>query len=346
MKKIIVLIKKLPGMRTKMDSKKNFFKLTAIIGYNVIILICMLVGMEGLCRWLQIPYRETWTTNINAIAQFDPDLGWSYIPNLSTTVSFGKNKIRVYFDPHGIRIPDPNFRFDYSKPSVLFVGGSFTMGHGLSYEETFPGKLSKETDFPLQVVNLGVQAYGTDQSFLALKKHIARFNTKIVVYTFIYIHIRRNGNYDRRTLFNGARFLGTKPLFTLDKHNKLILKKKPLLYKDYHHSWLWDACKISLGRRIGMFPPYPVELTRVLINEMKKLCEANNAQLLVLYWRRGSHEPENVLDGIDVPKIDLLNSVPPGFDNLIIPEDGHPNAEANEIVAQILSKSIKTLLQK
>jgi len=49
-----------------------------------------------------------------------------------------------------IRIPYPGFRFDYSRPSVLFIGCSFVMGHGLSYEDSFVGQFQNSRENPFQ----------------------------------------------------------------------------------------------------------------------------------------------------------------------------------------------------
>ena len=68
------------------------------------------------------------------------------------------------------------------------------MGHDLSYEESFVGKFEALQEVPYQIVNLGVQGYGSDQALLTLKRYLPKFQTKVVVYTFIEDHILRNGN--------------------------------------------------------------------------------------------------------------------------------------------------------
>ena len=120
------------------------------------------------------------------------------------------------------------------------------MGDGLNYEETFINQFGSIGDISYQMVNLGVQAFGSDQSLLALKRHWKKFNTKVVVYTFIEQHIMRNGNNDRRLLDPNAWFLGTKPLFDYNNDNELYLKKRPCLYKDYLNSFLLDLIKIKM----------------------------------------------------------------------------------------------------
>lgn len=256
-----------------MCHRKSYKRLLFLLLGNLIILLLISVLVEGSLRLFHIPYQVEWIPTENAVAQFDKELGWTYIPNLSKTLKYGAHIKDVHFDKHGIRVPHPTFQFDYSRPSVLFIGCSYTMGHGLSYEESFVGQLGAFNELSYQMVNLGVQAYGSDQALLYLKKYLHRFNTKIVVYTFIESHITRNGNYHRRLLFPHARFLGTKPLFALSREKKLYLVKKTVLYKEYIHSYFLDLFKMRVGRCLGIFPPFPEELTKAIIREMNQYCQ-------------------------------------------------------------------------
>jgi hypothetical protein len=283
-----------------------------------------------------IPYKQAWTPNEYGFARFDPELGWSYIPNKSAFNTIENLKIPVYFDENGIRVPYPGFKFDYSKPSIFFIGGSFTMGHGLLYEESFVGKFSTFKEVPYQVVNLGVQGYGSDQALLTLKKFLPKFNVRIVVYTFIEDHILRNGNYDRRALIPTARFIGTKPLFSLDKNGRLYLKKRPVLYKDYINSYFLDFLKIRIGKILGLFPPYPEKLTQEIIKEMKRYSEENGAHFVVINWRWTEENNARIFQNLDVNVIDTLKDVPSGWSDMRLFGGVHPDAEASKHVAELL----------
>jgi hypothetical protein len=195
---------------------------------NLFLFSFVVILIESAFRFAGIPFKAGYIPNENSFALFDPDLGWSYMPNKSTIHEAGDGKIKVpvSFDDNGIRVQSADIRLDSNQPSVLFIGGSFTMGHGLSYEESFVGKFNAFDEVPYQTVNLGVQGYGTDQAFLALKRHLPMFNAKIIIYTFIEDHIKRNGNYDRRMLIPTAKFLGTKPKFALDDNDDLYLENR------------------------------------------------------------------------------------------------------------------------
>jgi hypothetical protein len=320
-------------------------KSISVIIINIVLLIGVFFIGEVVCRVAGIPYKNNWTPNENSFARFDPELGWSYIPNKSAinTVGGEDDSISnpVYFDENGIRVPYEGFRFDYSRPSILFIGCSITMGHGLSYEETFVGQFGAldKVRNRYQVVNLGVQGYGTDQALLTLKRFIDKFNTKIIVYTFFKFHLRRNSNYDRRQIIKGARFLGTKPLFALDDNGKLYLAKKPMLYKyyDYTHSWLLDLYKMYIGKKLGTFPPQSKDLTRALIKEMKKISDKHGAYFFIINWRWSEKDEDlEFLKGLNIEIVDTLKNAPPNWEKMRILGGVHPDAEASQHVAKLL----------
>ncbi len=314
----------------------RILKLCAI---NILGLCLVFIFLEFGCRLAGVPYAGNIEPSENAIAQFDPELGWSYIPKMSKSQQEESSFWPLHIDERGIRVPSPEFTFDDSQPSVLFIGGSFTMGHGLPYEESFVGQVANCSDMPYQVVNLGVQAYGTDQALLTLKKFLPAFNTKIVVYTFIGAHVLRNGNYDRRQLYPRLNFIATKPLFALNEHHELYLAKKPLLYKDYMHSWLVDALTITIEKRLGVFPPFPVALTQALMLEMKNYCETHGVRFIVLNWRWTPDDYDEIFSQLDVEVIDTLQGVvPEGWKAMRLPQDSHPNAAASLYVSQLLCR--------
>ena len=308
-----------------------------IVAVNVILLSAALIGLEGFCRWRGIPYSAEWTPTENSLAQFDRELGWAYLPNLSKTVNENGHQWPVFTNQDGIRVAAPGTAFDAALPSILFIGCSFTMGHGLPYEESFVGQFAALPEMPLQVVNLGVQAYGTDQAWLALKKFLPKFHARIVVYTFIAEHILRNGNYDRRLLFPTANFLGTKPLFAMNGTRELYLAKPALRYKEYRCSYLWDALQMKVGTRLGWFPPFPKELTQQLMLAMKQTSEAAGAKFVVLNWRWTPEEYREIFDGLDLRVLDTLTNAPPGWSQMRMWQNGgHPTAAASAHAAQLL----------
>lgn len=300
-----------------------------------------LIAMEGLARALHLPFRAKWIPSETPLARFDPELGWSYIPNQSVTQEFGSDQrqVTMYFDDLGCRVATPGDRADRSAPTTLFVGDSYTFGHGVMYEESFVGRLAMRPDFPFQVVNLGVQAYGTDQSLLLLKRQFGKFNTKLVVYTFTSMQIGRNEAYDKRIQHPDDLSLGTKPLFALKPDGSLYLAKKALEFKDYSYSRVWAALQI-LKLRWG--PKPNVRLTRALIQEMKNFVESNGARFVVVDW----YDDPSFPWGLDVDVIRLGANAPAGWPDWIIPGETHPDARANLYASEYIARELQGILAK
>jgi hypothetical protein len=322
--------------------KRLVWTLTTLLGS----LVFTLVVVESVFRLVDYPLKAKWTPSESRLARFDPVVGWSYVPNQSTVQRFAADgrEIVMHFDDIGARIPAPGYRRDPRAPTVIFVGGSFTMGHGVQYEETFVGQIEAMPEFPYQAVNLGVQAFGTDQSLLLLKRHFNKFNTIAVVYTFIGDHIARNANYDRRLLIPDARFLGTKPLFGLRGDGTLYQRRKPVKVDDILCCRLLELVGL-LWVRWG--PPASLELTRALVREMRDYVEANGATFVVVHWPRGrAARGRNAIfprRKIKLHLIDLGVNAPSRWRAWHLPGDRHPDVRAHTYVAKRIVEEFEQL---
>jgi len=302
-----------------------------------------LVAAFGLAEWglrkAGIPYHTTWTPSETAIARFDPLLGWSYRPHLEGVQRQGEHLRPVVTDSHGLRVRSPAHRPDPAAPTLLLVGGSIAFGHGLSWDESLAGRLERRLG--LQVANLGVQAYGTDQALLALQRHHPRFErVEAVVYVFIDDHVLRNGVADRRLLIPFARFAGTKPRFELGRDGRPRLASAPVRYEDHVHSWLVDLVRIRLGGALGLFPPRPTELTGALVAEMGRIADSRRARFLVVHWRSDAEPARTFLRQPGTELVDTGVDPPPGWERMTIPGDGHPDGRAHDHVAGLLATAL------
>lgn len=326
--------------------------LLALLGVLLSLLLGLSASEIGL-RLLDLPFRPSRARAETPLAQFDSELGWAYVPNRYVTQEFGlpSRKVSMHFDEIGSRVGAPGESHDPTAPTVLLVGDSYTFGHGVPYEETFAGRLASRPDFPFQVVNLGVQAYGTDQSLLMLRRHFHRFNTKAVVYTFIDVHILRNSVYDRRLINPRAAFLGTKPQFALQRDGTLHLSRRPIRYEDFHPPRVWSLFQVVMTR----WGPKPsLALTRALVQQMKDYVESNGAMFFMVLWDQGNYfDPPPTLRpgqspfrGMNLNLIDTTAHAPPGWRRWIIPGDGHADARAHAHVADLLFEELESRLQR
>jgi hypothetical protein len=314
---------------------------------SLLAIVAVLAVSEIGLRLFHYPFRLGWTPMEYRISRFDPVLGWSYVPNLSTVQRFGSagREVAIRFDEMGTRIAEHGTRLDPAKPTILFAGCSYTFGHGLPFEETFVGRLAAMPGFPLQAVNLGVQGYGTDQSLLSLRQALPRYNTKVVVYTFLLDHVKRNDNADRRFIFPKARFPGTKPRFAVGRDGTLRQVSEAHRYDDVLDCHVCDLWGLFWAR----FGPEPsMDLTRALVREMKEYVESKGATFVLVLWTNphrleAGRLSEALFPGTNLNVVDAGAGAPPAFAQWMIPGETHPDARAHAYVAEKIAGKLREL---
>lgn len=319
-----------------------------LFGILLVSVLAGLAGSELLLRLLDFPFGVASINNESKLARFDEELGWVSIPSHSAVQTVGSDQRRVdmYFDADGARIPAPNQHYDQNVPSVIFVGGSFTMGHGLSYENSFVGQINKMDFFPFQAVNFGVEGYGTDQAYLMLKRVMKKYNTKAVVYTFIGDHVTRNNYDDPRLFWPNSGFIGTKPLFDLNSQGQIYQTSWPYKFDGAFELRIWQLLQLSW---FVLSPRPSLEVTEALICAMKKYIESEGGKFFIVNWRQWGEAPTWRNTRIEVPcvqVIDLGTEVHEEWESWTIPGDGHPDQRAHMLAAKIISKEIMTMLSE
>ena len=301
--------------------------------------LALAVAELGL-RLANYPFDGSWTPSEAAFARYDADLGWSYLPDRYARQTYGTDprEITMYFDTMGIRAGSPDHAWDWDAPSVLFIGDSFTMGHGVDYEEAFPARAEAAAGRRFQAVNLGVEGYGTDQALLSLQRYIDRFRTRAVVYTYIADHVRRNANADRRLLYPDGNWPGTKPLFGILPDGGAYLKRRPARVADLHTLRLVETAQLAWARWGARPDP---RLTTALVRQLKRLCDARGVRLLVVYWSFAP-DPRGLepLAGTGVDVLDLTRDAPPEWPTWAIPGDWHPSAQAHDRVGRLVAERL------
>ncbi len=120
---------------------------------------------------------------------FSPTLGWELRPNVRTD--------RVTSNSQGLRgsreyAPEP----PAGVRRVLCVGDSFTFGAGLLDDETMPARLEVALNGAgstrWEVLNFGVEGYGTDQQWLYFSERGLGYRPAVVVLSFFELNLERN----------------------------------------------------------------------------------------------------------------------------------------------------------
>jgi hypothetical protein len=139
------------------------------------------------------------------IRRADPVLGWTYAENRVGRGVLGGRMIEYVFDPAGHRVRKAGERVDYAAPSLLFVGESIICGHGVTYDESIPGRAGARLG--LQSADLAVGGYATDQMYLRLRAEWPRYvQPRAVVILFMPSLFHRNLGRDRPHLDPSLRW--------------------------------------------------------------------------------------------------------------------------------------------
>jgi hypothetical protein len=195
-------------------------------------------GMAMIGRYPLLPYRpapeavHAWFKRpAGTYLVADSELGWTVTPRGRTPDGlYGANA-------EGARAPVDRSYGERSPPGrlrLVTVGDSFTHGDGVGIEDTWQRDLERRRA-DLDVVNLGVPGYGTDQAYLRWRRDGARLNPHFALLGIWPEDICRNLNVVRFFLqpAGGFGFL-SKPRFILaegrlETLNLPVLEGEPLV---------------------------------------------------------------------------------------------------------------------
>ena len=268
----------------------------------------------------------------------DPLLGFAHLPGaFKVTLPDGyvfhathnSDSLRVTHPPHA----NPAHS---DKPEIWIFGCSFTHGWSLNDEETFPWLLQEALP-GYEVVNFGVNGFGTLQSFLQFQKALTeRKPPRLVILAYMGGHnIRNTLNRSWRKQLAPQRAWGQwdQPYAYLDSKGDLqftmsnasVFKEFPFMrisalahFLEIKYDWLED--------RTTQGP----EISRKIIQKFKELSVPSGIQLTVATLRDDSvtqgmleYCRKNGIPAGDI-SVDLTRK-----ENNNLPHDGHPSAWAN-----------------
>ena len=257
----------------------------------------------------------------------------------------------------GLRIT-PKFELSSWDQCIVLFGGSFTFGEGLNDEETMPylvGKLSKFNTY-----NFGFYGYGPHQMLSALEQgmveRIVECRPKIAIYQVPRTHVLRSAGLtkwdkhgpeyillsDGTVKFDG-HFDDESPAVTRDESTDFPSRimaqlKKSFLFKKYIEN-------------IVPYSDEAIELFLAIIEEAKKEFTGRfpGSAFHVIFWdyKPNHWDTKKILEELSRKgiKTHLISSILPDFNRQkakyeISPYDLHPNALAQETIAQYVVEEI------
>ena len=131
-------------------------------------------------------YEYSYKNLSNLEVELDSHLGWKLISNYSgCRYQPDTNKIITKtHNSNGLRI-DKDIPYEKgSKKRVLLLGDSFVYGYGLDDDETIAVKLQENLGDNYEIINFGVDGYGTGQELLQFMEDGLKYHPDIVLLFF------------------------------------------------------------------------------------------------------------------------------------------------------------------
>jgi GDSL-like Lipase/Acylhydrolase family len=244
----------------------------------LLITLATLAAIEIVLRLIDLRVLREGTSERSLTYRYDPELGWSPVPNSSSIVTTART---IHAQHNSLGFRDIEVERD-ARPKMLFIGDSFVWGVDAEAEERFTDLLRSRLSSHA-VVNAGVSGYGTDQEYLLLRRIWLTIQPAVVVLIFC-------ADNDRLDNGTNIRYDGyQKPYFAVLPDGTLELRGQPVpasrqLYikQDWlvRHLWLARVAAFAYVeiRHPQVFVPDPTEK---IVSKMREFVEAHGAKLVV-----------------------------------------------------------------
>jgi lysophospholipase L1-like esterase len=253
---------------------------------------------------------------------------------------------------------------------IVMLGDSITFGHRVRDDQTFSALLASRTG-RFEVLNLGVEGYGTDQELIVLQEEGLRRHPDVVILNFCSNDVLNNAldrdHQDGRT---------PKPYFTLDGA-ELRLHDEGLRLSPLRRGVQWLADEAHLYGRLGdllprlqvavrgseppadaprlMGRPEAVEVSIRLVRQIAEVSRRAGARVLLVMHadepgllgrsRLSSRVSESpLLAGL--PVLDMAKGFRArglGLDDVLLDYQGHLTPFGNLVVAQEIEVALASL---
>lgn len=279
---------------------------------------------------------------------YDSELGWRMVPGAEKVGRFWSGAHPARINSHGWRDAETPYENASGKRRMVVVGDSFTFGVGVDAGERFTEVL--ETLVPdLEVINLGMNAIGTDQELLVLEKEGLRYGPVMVLCELF----EGNDFTDVGYVRNGYM---PKPWFRLEEG--VLVEVPPVR--------TWDVTLRECGyigelayRLVQPRTRYRVEATEWLERDTTPLVEAllmrmnasaarAGARFLVMLVRVGKRgRVDALLPALGAASVPVIDTGPRFEDpeeraRLQLP-DGHWSPAGHRVAAEMVAEVLRTL---
>ncbi len=185
------------------------------------------LALEGTARWA-FPEWAPRSALLTNFWQYDEKVGWKHVPGaIGRFSSYGFDTL-VQINSHGFRGPERDYVRDGEVGRVLVLGDFMTFGSGVEYEEMLTTILERRLP-NVEVINLGVSGYSTDQELLLYQGVGRKYGADVVIVVVAGNDFGANARTVESIIYG-------KPMF-VSKHGTLELVNQPVARAPWTHSY-------------------------------------------------------------------------------------------------------------
>lgn len=158
----------------------------------------------------------------------DEKLGWKLVPDQSWQETKEGNA-KVVINSSGFRDQERTFTVTSGTYRIAILGDSFIEAKQVDYDKSLTAQLEKQltscpvlTGKKIEVLNFGVQGYGTAQEYLLLREEVWKYFPEVVVLAML----PSNDLYNNHPSLNPTNS-ELAPYFTLDTQSRQLKLQKP-----------------------------------------------------------------------------------------------------------------------
>lgn len=145
------------------------------------------------------------TARVTAFWRHDDRLGWAHVPGSSGRFSSVGFDVAVRINAAGFRGRDIPYARSGDSKRIVVLGDSHVWGFGVEEDETFC-RVIERTRPNLEVVNLGVSGYSTDQELLLYEDQAYRYDADAIVLLVAHNDLRGNTRTIESSVYGKPRF--------------------------------------------------------------------------------------------------------------------------------------------
>lgn len=183
-----------------------------------------------------------------------PTYGWRNIPGASGWEScYGECEVYVEINSKGLRDREIDYENPEDRQRILMLGDSMTAAMQVPLEDTFSKQLETHLGDSWEVINGGVNGFGTDNELIFYREETHQYNPDLVI---VNVYLANDIYNNSRTLELRTGGESHKPYFTLSESGELELQNFPAANTD------------TIGIKIGSFFKKHFQLPRFIAQTM------------------------------------------------------------------------------